>query len=350
MTSFSRRRLFDGLLAFSIIGSIAAPAATADPSPVLTLERSVPIPGLTSGDLDHLAVDLAHRRLYTSAQTAHTIEEFDLTSGAHLRSVKASVNPHYIFFAPAIGQIILADGGEKPGDPGQIRFIDPATMATVDSVKVRYRTDADLFDASTGRFYSVSAERGGADSLLTVIDVAHRTVVASAPIPSTNVEGMAIDSARGLLFMNLRDAHAVGMFDLKANRMVARWAIDGMNKNTPMAYDPATRRLFVIGRDPGRLYVIDVENGRLLSTTDCLNDGDDMTYDAIGRRLLVSTDQGFVVMARRDTDHFEVVQTGGGRGGKSSAYVPSLAKVFVGRAPVEGSPAAIDIYDVAKSN
>jgi DNA-binding beta-propeller fold protein YncE len=177
--------------------------------------------------------------------------------------------------------------------------------------------------------------------------VAHRKVVASAPIPSINVEGMAIDTAKGRLFLNMRVTHAIGMFDTKAHRLLAHWVIPGMTKNTPLAYDPATSRLFAIGRDPGKLYVIDSHDGRLVSTVDCPNGGDDITYDPVGRRLFVSTDDGFAVLARRDDDHFEIVQQGDSRGGKTSIYVPSLARFYVGRAPIDQQPATLDVYAVS---
>ncbi|UAK25796.1 YncE family protein [Sphingomonas nostoxanthinifaciens] len=328
---------------------IASLTAAAHAAPVLTLEKSVAMPQIKSGDFDHFGVDLRRGKIYTSAQHARTIEVFDLKTGAHLQTVGGFINPHSIFYAPTSDRIILADGGESLKEPALVKFIDPVTMKVVKSFTVRPGPDAAFYDQASHLFYNGSGgkDAGQKDSLFAVFNADNMTEVARTVVPSENIEEMAVDTPSHRLFMNLRDQHAIGVFDTKANRFVTKWVIPGMNMNTPMDYDPATHRLFVVGRDPGRVYVIDGVTGKLLSTTDCPNGSDDVAFDAKGQRLFVSASDGFAVLKRRDADHFALVQTGTRRGAKTSVYVPSVGKLFIGHAATGADPTSLDIYRVA---
>jgi DNA-binding beta-propeller fold protein YncE len=243
------------MLATGLAMAAAIPAYAQAETPVLTLQKSVEMPQIKSGDFDHFGVDLARGKIYTSAQHARTIEVFDLKTGAHLQTVPGFINPHSIFYAVSSDRIIIADGGESLKEPALIKFIDPATMKVVKSFSVRPGPDAAFYDQNSHLFYNGSGgkDAGQADSLFAVFDADHMTEVARTVVPSENIEGMAVDPASHRLFLNLRDQHAIGVFDTQANTFVTRWVIPGMNQNTPIDFDPATHRLFVIGRDPGRL-------------------------------------------------------------------------------------------------
>ncbi len=78
----------------------------------LTLLHSTALPEIT-GDFDHFAVDLKRNRLFVSAEVHHSIEVFDLHSGAHLQSVGDFKTPHSIAFCPEKDELLVADGGDS---------------------------------------------------------------------------------------------------------------------------------------------------------------------------------------------------------------------------------------------
>jgi hypothetical protein len=96
-----------------------------------------------------------------------------------------------------------------------------------------------------------------------------------------------------------------------------------------MAFDGEHHRLFVGSRNPGKLYVLDSDTGRLVTVLDTVNISDDMTLDLPHRRLYVSGADGVDVISQDDPDHYRSLQRVDTHGGKTSVYVPSLNKFYV---------------------
>src|SRR3984893_11320868 len=78
----------------------------------LTLLHSIALPEIV-GDFDHFAVDLKRNHLFVSAEVHHSVEMFDLKSGAHLKSIGGFKTPHAIAFAPEKDELLVADGGDS---------------------------------------------------------------------------------------------------------------------------------------------------------------------------------------------------------------------------------------------
>ena len=54
-----------------------------------------------------------------------------------------------------------------------------------------------------------------------------------------------------------------------------------------MAFDEADHRLFVVTRTPAQLVVLDSESGSTIASVACVNDADDLYYDAGRKRIYV---------------------------------------------------------------
>ncbi|MGF6970440.1 DNA-binding beta-propeller fold protein YncE [Paraburkholderia sp. WC7.3g] len=342
------------LAATLLVAGFSTAQAQTEQAQTLTLKRSVVLPEITKGDFDHFAVDFLHNRLYSSAQGTHTIEVFDLSSGEHLRSVGGLDKNHSIFFAPSQNEILIVDGGSETNAPA-VKAINADTMQVERTYSVGTGPDAAYFDEKSHRLYVKSGGKANkpqpmATSVLHVIDVDAHKEIAHDTIDSDNIEGMVADDRTGTLFMNLRDKKTVALFDLKTNKFIKSWEIPGLNQNTPIGLDAKNHRLFVVGRAPGKLFVINSDNGQLLSTADVADISDDMTYDPHGDRIFVSADKGFTVLARVDKDHFAPVQINDQVGGKSSVYVPKLKQFYIGRTAEEGHPTSLDVYTVSSKN
>src|SRR5258708_37835954 len=76
----------------------------------LTLLSTTYLPEII-GDFDHFAVDLKRNHLFVSAEVHHSIEMFDLKTGAHLQSIGGFKTPHSVAFAPEKDELLVADGG-----------------------------------------------------------------------------------------------------------------------------------------------------------------------------------------------------------------------------------------------
>src|SRR5260370_33883257 len=106
-----------------------------------------------------------------------------------------------------------------------------------------------------------------------------------------------------------------------------------------MGLDAGNHRLFIGARNPGMLYVRDSTSGKPVATVKTVNISDDMTFDAAHRRLIVSGADGVDVFAQDNPDSYRLVQHVDTFGGKNSAYVPSLERVYVVHTHGQKAPA-----------
>lgn len=323
-------------------GSAMAAPLNADSGPVQFL-RSTPLPEITDGGFDHFAVDKKDDRLLIMAEKHATVEMFRLSDGAHLASAGGFGLPHTPAYVADQHQMFVSD--DKMG----CVVVDVPSLKIARIIPLRQGADEAVFDKKSGLFYiGNGGKKDQSDnSSISVIDVKTYKEVARIAIPSSNIEMMAIDHARGLLFANLRDKNQIAVIDLNARALKTIWTVPGLNLITPMAYDAKTQRLFVIGRKPGKLSVIDAGTGALLSTAPSVDTADGITWDAKNARLYVSGSEGLSVFHRDDADHFTEIQRIDTRTGKVSVYVDKLKQLYIAHAKTATGPAALDIYTVA---
>ena len=119
--------------------------------------------------------------------------------------------------------------------------------------------------------------------------------------------------------------------------------------NTPLVLDPLTHKLFLVGRKPGTLAVLDTRTGKVDSTAPSVDVADDMTFDAAGQRLFVTGAGGLAVYRRADAEHFIEVQRLDTKGGKTSIYVEPLHQFYVVHTTDGLTTAALEIYSVASA-
>ena len=73
-----------------------------------------------------------------------------------------------------------------------------------------------------------------------------------------------------------------------------------------MALDEADHRLFVVTRRPAQLVVLDSDSGSTVATVPCVNDADDLYYDAGRKRIYVPGGEGLIsVIQQADADHYQ---------------------------------------------
>lgn len=122
--------------------------------------------------------------------------------------------------------------------------------------------------------------------------------------------------------------------------MIARWLIVGARTNLAMSLDEAHDRLFVVTRNPTKLFVLNTRNGKTVATLDvpAINDG--VSFDAARRRIYVPGAEGEVgIYQEIDADHYrELARVPAVPGAKSETYVPQLHELFVGVSPRYNKP------------
>jgi hypothetical protein len=321
-----------------LLGSLAASsqlAFAADKLPYqpLTLLHNIAVPNVPAGDFDHFAVDLKRGHLFVSAEENHSVEMFDLKTGEHLKSLDGYKTPHSLAFAPEKDELLVADGGDSALDVvsaedyhriARIQLIDGSATTHGDS------PDAGYYDAANRLYYigngGISAN--SESSKISIYSVDQNKLIGDIDVPTNNVEAMGIDSNTHRLFVNMRDHHEVGIFDLNTRQMIKTFTVDGMNRNTSLIVDAKSKRVFVAGRAPGLLYVFN-EDGDLVTKMPIVDANDDMNFDPIQKRLYISGSQGLNVIHQDTPDTYTVMADIPTNGGKTSTYVPSLHQLYV---------------------
>ncbi len=340
-----RLRLLAGLLALGTVPLFSVP--TNEP---LVLRGRTDFPGY-HGDVDHLFADIPANKLFLAAEDHGTVEVFDLKNGRHLASLKTFNTPHAFFLVPGTHRLIVTDGGQQGS-----RIIDDRTYRVLGYIPLEPGADTGYYDGSTRRFYIVT---GGSDvelkhCWLHEIDPWTGKPLRALEFDSAHVEAVRAEQKGDRMFINVADRDEVDVISKKTLTVTARWPIAGARTNLTMAFDEAHHRLFVVTRNPGKLVVLNSEDGKTVATIDVPAVVDGTDFDAARGRIYVPGAAGEIgVYQEIDPDHYrEIARVPSAPGAKSETFVPSLNELFVGVSPQYNKPevAALLRYSVEPVN
>jgi len=301
----------------------------------LTLEGRIPLPGV-EGRIDHLAVDLATRRLFVAALGNDTVEVVDLREGKRVRSLTGLKEPQGIVFMPETGQLAVANGGD-----GVCTVYDGSTLEPVQ--RIDFRDDADnLRYAAASRTLFVAYGSGA-------IGVVDAKLARSGDIPLPgHPEAFALTAAGDRLFVNVPAARAVVVADVAARKVVDTWKLGGARSNFPMALDEAAHLLLVGTRAPAQLLGLDTRSGKIALTVPLDGDPDDIFLDAPRRRVYVACGAGSLAVLERPADgaYRLAKKIATAPGARTCLFVPELDRLFLAVPHRGAQEAAVWTYAV----
>jgi DNA-binding beta-propeller fold protein YncE len=297
----------------------------AQESTPLKLLHTTQLPGF-AGDLDHLAADLKGHRLFVTAEVHKTVEVFDLNTGERIHSIAGFETPHELLFLPRSNMLLVADGGS----PGTCKLVNGKTYQIVKTITLPPGVDSAAYNPVTKEFYVES--RGPDPSAdthsISVIAAEAFQHTGDFTLPGRRSEAMAIDAAGKTMYVNLTDE--VGVVDLAARRLTARWPVPDAHVQNSMALDEPNHRLFIATRNPPKLFVFNTDDGKVVVSLPCVGVNDDMTFDPKRKRIYVTGDGATSVFAQRDANHYEhIVDVPTAYRAKTSLYVPQLNRLYI---------------------
>lgn len=316
------------LAMLSAIVLVALPAsASAGTDEPLKLDGQSQLRGYT-GDFDHLAVDRKTNRLFLAAEDHGSIEVFNLTTGEHEKTITTVGTPHAIFLVPGTDRMIVTDSG-KDLSP----ILDTDTFQVVGRLNLAPGADAATYDASSGHYYVVTGGKDVdmANSYINEIDPASGKLLRQLEVDSNHTEALRAEQHGDRIFVNLADKNEVAVIDKKTFKIIAHWPISGASANLCMALDEAHHRLFIVTREPTKMFVLDTDSGKTVATLDVPAIVDGVFYDAMRQRIYVPGAVGEVgVYQQDDADHYrELARVPSAEGGKSGLFVPGLDRLYV---------------------
>lgn len=310
-------------------------AGTAETRPLLVLERTIPLPGV-SGRIDHMAVDLRRGRLFVAALGNGSVEVVDIASGKVVHRITGLKEPQGVAYAPDSDLLAVASAGD-----GSVRLFHGEDCAAAGLVALGSDADNVRLDGRTGRLL-VGYGSGG----LAVLDLATRSRVGDTKLPA-HPEGFQFDPATGRAYVNLPDATQIAVVDVSAGRQVAEWPVPkGLRSNFPLALDAARGVVATVFRNPARLVLLDTRSGSATASLAVCGDADDVFFDTVRRRIYVSCGEGFIDVFQGDANGYRPAARIPTRsGGRTSIYVPELDLLIgAARAGLFGSNAALLVF------
>jgi DNA-binding beta-propeller fold protein YncE len=332
-----------GLLSIMLF-VLARPAGTQEKLP-LKLVATTPLPGF-SGDFDHFALDLKGQRLFLTAEDHKTVEVFDL-EGKRLHSITGFGQPHAALFLPDVNKLIVTDGD----DFGMVELVSGENYKILSTIKLPPGVDGAVFNPVNQYYYveSGSDEPSAKTHALSIIDTKTFKHIGDITLPGGHSEAMAIDKAGKTMYVNLTGTNEVGVVDLEARKVIARWPILEAQTANALVLDEMNHRVFIATRKPPTFFVFDTETGKVIMKLPSAAQNDDMWLDLRRKRIYVTGNETTTVFEQQDADHYtHVADVPTGFRARTSILVPELNRLYIAVSG-KGKPdakLALQIYEL----
>lgn len=247
---------------------------------------------------DYITFDPARRRVYLSHGTEVLV--LDADSSAVVGKITGLKRDHGVALVPELGRGFITDG-----DAGQVVIFDLKTLKTIGQVKADQDADSILYDPVSKRIFVFN----GDPNSCTVIDPAKGAAVATIALGGAPEQAVA--DGKGMIYNNLENKNEVIALDSRTLKITARWPVAPAGQPVSIAMDRAHRRLFIAGRNPKMLVVMDADNGKIVGGPFPIGARVDATvFDPATNLVATSTGDGTIHVFHEDSpDKLSVVET-----------------------------------------
>jgi DNA-binding beta-propeller fold protein YncE len=331
-------------LFFAIFISYPAIATAQEKAP-LKLVATIPLPGLKDGDFDHFAADVEGQRLFLTGEENDKLEVLDTKTNQRVHTMTDIKAPHAILFRNELKKLFVVEG-----DASAVKVYDSENFKPLTEVKVSIDADSIAYDSATNYMYVVSGGREAHTpySLISVIDTNNSKKVRDIKIPTNHVEAIVLEKTGSRMFINMTGKNTVGVMDRNKTALSATWPLPAGDKlNVAMAFDETNHRLFVVTRSPGKLIVLNSDDGKLIAELPAVGLVDDAVYDAQHKRIYLAGDQYLDVFEQKDPDHYALLsRIHGAFRAKTGILVSEWKRYYLAVPRHEGKEAEVRVYEV----
>jgi DNA-binding beta-propeller fold protein YncE len=199
----------------------------------------------------------------------------------------------------------LGRGFISDGSSGQTVIFDLKTLKKIGEVKAEADADSIIYDPASKHVFVFNGDPHSA----TVIDPAKGTVLATLPLGGAPEQAVA--DGKGMIYDNLEDTNEVIALDSRALKIKARWPVAPAGQPVSIAMDRKQRRLFIAGRNPKLLVVMDADSGKIIGPSFPIgNRVDTNIFDPETGIVAASTADGTIHVFHEDSsEKLSIVET-----------------------------------------
>ena len=267
---------------------------------------------------DYITFDPGSRRLYLSHGTEVLVVNAD--TGKEEGKISGLKLSHGVAIVPDLGRGFISDGAA-----GKAIIFDLSTLKVVGEANAAPDADCILYDSASHRIFTFNGDSHSA----TAIDPATGKDVGTIDLGGG--PEFAVANGQGMIYNNLEDKSEVLAIDSGSLQVKSRWPIAPAGAPAPIAIDREHSRLFVAGRQPAMLVVMNADNGKVIQSFPISSGADADVYDPKTGLIFVSTREGWVHIFHEDSsDHYsEAGRVKTEYGAKTMAYDDKMGRIFV---------------------
>ena len=173
-----------------------------------------------------------------------------------------------------------------------------------------------------------------------MIDPAKGTVIATISLGGAPEQAVA--DGKGMIYDNLEDTNEVIAIDSSTLKIKSRWKVAPAGQPVSIAMDRQHRRLFIGGRNPKMLVVMDADSGKIIGQSFPIGDRVDANvYDPETGMIAAATREGTIHVFHEDSPDkislVEIVKTE--FGAKTMALDPKTRNLYVDTSDFGPAPA-----------
>ncbi|HZZ16076.1 MAG TPA: YncE family protein [Candidatus Sulfotelmatobacter sp.] len=332
-----------GILVLTV-SSFVKGAAAQEAAP-LKLATTVPLPAIKEGDFDHFGKDIEGNRFFLTGEANGSVEIFDSKSNKHIHSITGMKSPHALLYRADTKKLFVVDG-----DDSQVKVYDGTTYQLLGHITLLLDADSMAYDSATKYMYVVNGGREAKTpySFITAIDTNTSTKVRDIKIDTNWIEALLLEKSGPRMFCVLTAQNAIGVMDRTANSLSDTWHLPAEDKHpVSLGFDEPNHRLFVAIQNPGKLVVLNSDNGKVVAELPAPSLVDDLAFDPEMKRIYLSGDGFLNVYSQKDPDHYSVLaKIPTGFRAKTGMLVPEWKHYYLAAPSHQKRPAEVRVYDV----
>jgi hypothetical protein len=319
--------------------SSSPPAGRAQP---LVLTDAIPLEGI-KGRFDHFGY--GRGRVFAAALGSNAVVVVAVGARTLEHTISSVPDPQGVVFVPETNKLFVASGSA-----GKVYVYDGTSYSLITTVDFPGGADNLRYDPATKRVYVGCGDDAKSGAIATIDATTNKRLDEEYKLGG-EPESFQLEKSGPNIYVNVPDLKQIVAIN-RATKAIARWPMNGVESNFPMALDEADHRLFVGTHQPARLAVFDTTTGRMVAALPGVQGTDDLYFDSDRKRIYMPGSEGFIyAFQMTDPDHYQLLAkvptaVGAGTAGYFGKQGKGFDRFYLA-VPARGSqPAEMRIYTV----